>query len=280
MGLEINSLLRAYGLNGIERQNKATSVSFRQNTNTSEDRFESNQPERFANEAVITKLVNSNSKIQSILKEVGVEAILNFQDLKPLLNNHCTDVRNISSGIVQNLPFSLRNFVDEKALLDASYLHDIGKVLIPSEILNKQGKLNETETKIMHKHSELSYEILKNTPSFKSLAPSDAQKMLADYERKYRQVKNEAGEILNRAEREIALLKKDKLAKLEADMNNREREAKARIAATEDEAIREISEKTAAYTIKAVKEVLAQRMTPAEQDRLIERSISLLAKMK
>ncbi len=109
---------------------------------------------------------------------------------------------------------------------------------------------------------------------------ADAQKMLADYERKYRQVKNEAGEILNRAEREIALLKKDKLAKLEADMNNREREAKARIAATEDEAIREISEKTAAYTIKAVKEVLAQRMTPAEQDRLIERSISLLAKMK
>lgn len=161
MGLEINSLLRTYGLNGIELQNKPSSVSFRQNS--SDDKFESNLPERFANEAVITKLVNTNPKIQSILKEVGVEPILNFQDLKPLLNNHCTDVRNISSGIVQNLPFSLRNFVDEKAILDASYLHDIGKVLIPSEILNKQGKLNETETKIMHKHSELSYEILKNT---------------------------------------------------------------------------------------------------------------------
>ena len=46
---------------------------------------------------------------------------------------------------------------------DASYLHDIGKVLIPEEILNKQTKLNENETKIMHQHSELGYEILKNT---------------------------------------------------------------------------------------------------------------------
>ena len=161
MGLEINSLLRTYGVNSVEHKRQTTPVNFRHNA--SEDRFESSLPERFANEAVITKLVNSNTKINAILKEVSIEPVLNFEDLKPLLNNHCNDVRNISSGIIQNLPFSLRNFVDEKALLDASYLHDIGKVLIPSEILNKQGKLNEAETKIMHKHSELSYEILKNT---------------------------------------------------------------------------------------------------------------------
>lgn len=48
-------------------------------------------------------------------------------------------------------------------MLDAAYLHDIGKVLIPVNILNKAGKLDERETEIMHKHSELGYELLKST---------------------------------------------------------------------------------------------------------------------
>lgn len=109
---------------------------------------------------------------------------------------------------------------------------------------------------------------------------ADAQKMLAEYERKYRQAKSEANEILNRAEREIALLKKDKLSKLESDMANREREAKARIAATQDEAVQEITAQTAELTIRTVKEVLSRELDAAEQDRLIDNSISLLAKIK
>ena len=161
MGIEINSLLRAYGLNNAGFSGRTTPVGFRQQTK--EDRFESHSPERFTNEAVITKLVNSNPKINAILKDVEVKPVLNFEDLKVILDNHCTDVRNISAGIVQNLPFSLKNFVDEKALSEASYLHDIGKVLIPAEILNKPDKLTELESEIMHKHSELGYELLKTT---------------------------------------------------------------------------------------------------------------------
>ena len=42
-------------------------------------------------------------------------------------------------------------------------MHDIGKILIPKEILDKPAKLNPDETKIMHTHSELSYELLKTT---------------------------------------------------------------------------------------------------------------------
>ena len=37
------------------------------------------------------------------------------------------------------------------------------RVLIPPDVLNKKGRLNDAETKIMHRHSELSYELLKNT---------------------------------------------------------------------------------------------------------------------
>ncbi len=109
---------------------------------------------------------------------------------------------------------------------------------------------------------------------------AEAQKMLADYERKYRQAKSEAAEILNRAEREVAMLKKDRLAKLENDMANRERETIARIAATQDEAVREITDKTAELTIRAVREILAHKLTAAKQDKLIDNSIKLLAGIK
>jgi response regulator RpfG family c-di-GMP phosphodiesterase len=42
----------------------------------------------------------------------------------------------------------------------ASPMHDIGKVGIPDEILNKPGKLNEDEFEIMKTHAILGYEML------------------------------------------------------------------------------------------------------------------------
>ena len=159
MGIELNPYLRVNSTGSIPQ--RQTQVRF--GTMPQDDRFESSLPERFTTEQAVTKLINSNPKINSILKESDIPLNINYASFKPVLDNHCRDVQRISKGIVQNLPFSLKNFVNEKALSDASYLHDIGKVLIPEEILNKQTKLNENETKIMHQHSELGYEILKNT---------------------------------------------------------------------------------------------------------------------
>lgn len=42
----------------------------------------------------------------------------------------------------------------------AAVLHDIGKVGIPDEILNKPGKLDDAEWKIMQTHSKLGYDML------------------------------------------------------------------------------------------------------------------------
>lgn len=42
-------------------------------------------------------------------------------------------------------------------------LHDIGKSIIPSEILNKPGKFTEEEFKIMKEHSQLGFDTIKNS---------------------------------------------------------------------------------------------------------------------
>ncbi len=54
--------------------------------------------------------------------------------------------------------------LDEKEaemLKQASPMHDIGKVAIPDAVLNKPGRFDEHERKIMDTHAELGYEMLK-----------------------------------------------------------------------------------------------------------------------
>ena len=105
----------------------------------------------------------------------------------------------------------------------------------------------------------------------------EAQKLLAEYERKYRRAKQEAQEILVRSEKEVNLLRKESLAKLENSMAIKEKEAKARIRSAQDEALKEVAELTAKKTIDVVKSVLSQKLDAKLQDKLIDDSIKNLA---
>lgn len=133
------------------------------NGNLPSDRFESESVNKYTSEFYLNKAIQNNPKISRILSDVNVPVKLNMEELNHILKTHATDTQKTALGIINNLPFSLKNQVDTKAVSDAAYLHDVGKSLIPSEILNKNGKLDERETEIMHKHSELGYELLKDT---------------------------------------------------------------------------------------------------------------------
>lgn len=64
------------------------------------------------------------------------------------------------------------NQKDTEMLKQASPMHDIGKVAIPDAILNKPGRFNEEERKIMNTHAQLGYDMLKmsNRPLLKLAA--------------------------------------------------------------------------------------------------------------
>ena len=127
------------------------------------DTFKSNSITKYTTPEYIKYAIASNPQIREILKEINATGELNLQELEELKNGHCTDTQNIVVGMLEYLPFGLKQHANIKSLKDAAYLHDIGKVLIPKEILNKPSGLDKKEIAIMHKHSELGYEILKNS---------------------------------------------------------------------------------------------------------------------
>lgn len=158
MGIGINKPL---GVSGI---NSNFGISpFRVGFGNNSDTFESTSPARFTTEEHIKKALMTNPKIKVILKEMNAPIKLNLTELKELCKNHAKDTQNIATEIISNLPKGLREHVNVKSVKEAAYLHDLGKVLIPAEILNKNGKLTDKEKEIMHRHSELGYELLKNT---------------------------------------------------------------------------------------------------------------------
>ena len=43
----------------------------------------------------------------------------------------------------------------------AAFVHDIGKILVPADILSKPGKLTKPEYDMLRDHTRIGYEILK-----------------------------------------------------------------------------------------------------------------------
>jgi len=50
------------------------------------------------------------------------------------------------------------------------FLHDVGKIMIPDEILNKPGKLTDAEFTIMKTHAKHSIDIIKKTPDISKIS--------------------------------------------------------------------------------------------------------------
>ena len=118
--------------------------------------------DKFGTKAEIETIARNNPKILAFFEKYNLPIKINMDELEKLKQGHLKDTRLISAQIYSSLPAELKNEVNLSDLQQAAILHDYGKVLIPENILNKKGRLTEYEREIMEKHSELSYELLKN----------------------------------------------------------------------------------------------------------------------
>ena len=77
----------------------------------------------------------------------------------PYTAGHQTKVAHLSVAIARELQLPEEQV---KYLRIAALIHDIGKIYIPSDILNKPGKLSDMELGLIRIHAQGSYDILKN----------------------------------------------------------------------------------------------------------------------
>lgn len=75
----------------------------------------------------------------------------------PYTAGHERRVAKIASAIGAELGF---DEIRQEGLRVAGYLHDIGKVSIPSEILSKPGKISPIEFQLIQGHAQASYDVL------------------------------------------------------------------------------------------------------------------------
>ena len=173
------------------------------------------------------------------------------------------------AGVLENTAQELGAHGAEPFYLHAEFWVAAAFVIAVCGLIKLAGK---TVLGMLRKRGEEIADRIQEAVSLKE----DAQKLLADYERKFRGIEKETADILARSEREIEMVKKETLAKLEAEMAAKETEAKARLKAAEAEAAKEIADKTAVVTIAAVKKILADSLDDKALDKLIDTSIEHL----
>ena len=126
---------------------------------TSKDLFESYRRTRKIPLADIRKDVVP--VIQEISRNPDIFALFSAVQGK----DDYTYQHNIGVGVLSTLigRWMGMNEADLSVLSTAATLHDVGKLKIPNEILNKPGKLTEEEFNLVKKHTIFGYEMLKET---------------------------------------------------------------------------------------------------------------------
>lgn len=110
-----------------------------------------------------TKLLDGK-KVREIIISSMIQHLFdgNFE-----IKYHINRIKNYSIALANRLNLSNS---DKNKLILLAEIHDIGKISIPKEILEKPGQLNELEWNEVKKHPETGYRIAKSIPELSDIA--------------------------------------------------------------------------------------------------------------
>lgn len=81
------------------------------------------------------------------------------EERDPFTSDHQQRVADLARAIGEEMALSKKRI---DGILMAGFIHDIGKIKVPAEILNKTIKITQTEFEIIKTHPKVGYNILKN----------------------------------------------------------------------------------------------------------------------
>ncbi|MGB5824574.1 MAG: HD domain-containing phosphohydrolase [Proteocatella sp.] len=100
-----------------------------------------------------------NKTIETVIRNINV---IHEQE-----QIHTERVSKYCEAITRAMNFSEKEILNIKT---AGALHDIGKIMIPPELLNRPDKLTVDEFEIIKRHPEIGYQILKSVDEYASIA--------------------------------------------------------------------------------------------------------------
>ncbi|MBW2062668.1 MAG: response regulator [Deltaproteobacteria bacterium] len=104
------------------------------------------------------ELQESFEKLQKTLEQT-VHALTSTVEIKdPYTSGHQRRVTQLACAMADQMDLPAEQI---DGIRIAGLLHDIGKISVPFEILNKPGRLSEAEFSLIKNHSQVSYNILK-----------------------------------------------------------------------------------------------------------------------
>lgn len=109
------------------------------------------------NKAYIESIDDKQKQLERVTLQT-ITTIANIIDAKDeYTKGHSYRVAEYSSALAEELGWSKERVANVKYI---GLLHDIGKIGIPDSILNKPGKLTDSEYALMRKHAEIGWNIL------------------------------------------------------------------------------------------------------------------------
>ncbi|MCR4580882.1 MAG: HD domain-containing protein [Treponema sp.] len=114
------------------------------------------------------RLINSVKQNCLDVTEVLITVI---EQRDPNLNGHSRNVQNITMLFYSYLPKDMQRQINPVSLEYAALMHDVGKLGIPEEVLNKPGKLDAAEWEIMKQHPKIGVKFLERLRTFEHIMP-------------------------------------------------------------------------------------------------------------
>jgi PAS domain S-box-containing protein/putative nucleotidyltransferase with HDIG domain len=104
------------------------------------------------------ELETSLASMKKVLGET-VEAIAYMSEMRdPYTAGHQRRVAKLASAVAREMGMAEEQV---EGIRVSGFLHDVGKIVVPAEILSKPGRINEAELSLIRTHSSVGYEILK-----------------------------------------------------------------------------------------------------------------------
>lgn len=120
---------------------------------------------------VLSLIFNLISTIKENALNIA-ETLISVVDARdPNLRGHSRYVQNVTMVLYDHLPQDKKEGINRVSLEFGALMHDVGKLGIPEEILNKPGPLDDNEWEIMRNHPRLSCKIMQPLKSLREILP-------------------------------------------------------------------------------------------------------------